>query len=152
MSRSLGEWLKAVDLAEFEAIFVENQVDLKTLEVLNESDLKELGLAFGPRKRILNAIAELRAQSSPRRTELEPPSTASLGERRQLTVMFCDLVGSTALSTVLDPEELHTLIKTYHKTCADLILRSVSSLIGSSRAIPSHSKTVRGATALAHRG
>jgi class 3 adenylate cyclase/tetratricopeptide (TPR) repeat protein len=49
--------------------------------------------------------------------------TAPLGERRQLTVMFCDLVGSTALSTMLDPEELHNLIKTYHKTCADVVLR-----------------------------
>ena len=58
----MGDWLKANGLAEFEAILVENQVDLKTLEVLTESDLKELGLPFGPRKRILNAIAELKGQ------------------------------------------------------------------------------------------
>jgi predicted ATPase/class 3 adenylate cyclase len=124
MSRNLSDWLKAFDLAEFEPVFIENQVDLKTLEVLTESDLKELGLAFGPRKRILKAIAESRSLVAPGRTEWETSFvTRSSGERRQLTVMFCDLVGSTALSTILDPEELHALIKTYHKTCADVVLR-----------------------------
>ncbi|HEY5705429.1 MAG TPA: hypothetical protein VIS96_07630, partial [Terrimicrobiaceae bacterium] len=107
MTQTIDEWLRANDLAEFEAIFVENQVDLKTLEVLTESDLKELGLAFGPRKRILSAIGELKRQVALQRTETEAPTTtAALGERRQLTVMFCDLVGSTSLSTLLDPEEL----------------------------------------------
>ena len=111
MTQTIGEWLRANDLAEFETIFVENQVDLKTLEVLTESDLKELGLAFGPRKRILSAIGELKRQVALQRTETEAPTgTAALGERRQLTVMFCDLVGSTALSTLLDPEELRELI------------------------------------------
>jgi class 3 adenylate cyclase/tetratricopeptide (TPR) repeat protein len=124
MSQNLGDWLKALDLAEFEAIFVENRVDLKTLEVLTESDLKELGVPFGPRKRILNAIPELKGQGAPRRAEVETPvATGSLGERRQLTVMFCDLVGSTALSALLDPEELQALIKTYRNTCADVVLR-----------------------------
>jgi class 3 adenylate cyclase/tetratricopeptide (TPR) repeat protein len=134
MSQTLSDWLKAYDLAAYEHIFVENQVDLKTLEVLTESDLKELGLPFGPRKRILNAIAEQKGQSAPRQTEVEPPvATASLGERRQLTVMFCDLVGSTALSARLDPEDLQTLINAYRKTCADVVLRyqgSVAQYLG----------------------
>jgi class 3 adenylate cyclase/tetratricopeptide (TPR) repeat protein len=124
MTRTLGEWLKANDLTELEPVFVKNQVDLKTLEILTESDLKELGLPFGPRKRILGAIAELKHQVPLSRTEIETPvAAASLGERRQLTVMFCDLVGSTALSTVLDPEELRELIQTYRNACGDVVAR-----------------------------
>jgi class 3 adenylate cyclase/tetratricopeptide (TPR) repeat protein len=123
MPETLGEWLNAIDLAAFEPIFVENQVDLKTLEVLTEPDLKELGLAFGPRKRILNAVAKMR-QSAGHPGRLSDTELLALGgDRRQLTVMFCDLVGSTALSTSLDPEDLHELIRTYHKTCAGLVLR-----------------------------
>lgn len=121
---NLSEWLRTNDLSEFEPIFTENQVDLKALRVLTDSDLKELGIAFGPRKRILNALATLRGKESSGQTEfLRSIGTQGAGERRQLTVMFCDLVGSTALSTILDPEELHDLIRTYHKTCADLVLR-----------------------------
>jgi class 3 adenylate cyclase len=124
MNKTLSDWLKGFDLAEFEPILVENQVDLKTLEVLTEMDLKELGLAFGPRKRILRALAQSRGQVARQQSETESPmATPSLGERRQLTVMFCDLVGSTALSTRLELEELHLLIKDYHKTCAEAILR-----------------------------
>jgi len=124
MTQSLGEWLKANDLAEFEAVLVENQVDLKTLEILTDSDLKELGLAFGPRKRILSAVAESKRKVDHPRGEIEAAvASGSLGERRQLTVMFCDLVGSTALSTVLDPEELRELIQTYRKACGDVVVR-----------------------------
>jgi class 3 adenylate cyclase/tetratricopeptide (TPR) repeat protein len=124
MTRTLGEWLRANDLAEFETIFVENQVDLKTVEILTESDLKELGLPFGPRKRILSAIAKLKRPAALPQAEIETPvATASLGERRQLTVMFCDLVGSTALSTLLDPEELRELVQTYRKACGDVVAR-----------------------------
>jgi class 3 adenylate cyclase/tetratricopeptide (TPR) repeat protein len=124
MSQTLSEWLKAFDLTEFERIFTENQIDLKTLKVLTESDLTELGLAFGPRKRILKALAAFTGQDYRRRSGSETSFlSASQGERRQLTVMFCDLVGSTALSTRLELEELHALIKNYHKTCADAILR-----------------------------
>jgi class 3 adenylate cyclase len=124
MTRTLGGWLKANGLAEFEAVFVENQIDLKTLEILKEPDLKELGLPFGPRKRILSAVSELKHQVALARAEAETPvTTASLGERRQLTVMFCDLVGSTALSTLLDPEELRELIHSYRKACGDVVAR-----------------------------
>src|SRR5450755_541834 len=60
MTRTLSDWLKANDLGEFEPVFVENQVDLKALQILTDSDLSELGLPFGPRKRILNAITRLK--------------------------------------------------------------------------------------------
>lgn len=92
MLESVGEWLRANGLSEFEDVFVQNQVDLKTLLILPESDLKELGLAFGPRKRILHKITALKVQNGDRPSS-EIPKASSLGERRQLTVMFCDLVG-----------------------------------------------------------
>lgn len=116
--------MKSNDLAEFEPVFVENHVDLKTLGILTDADLKELGLPFGPRKRILRAIAGLQRQGAHPAAEPEmPQATVSLGERRQLTVMFCDLVGSTALSTVLDPEELRDLIQTYRQACGEVVAR-----------------------------
>ncbi len=122
MVESLGEWLSANGLSEFEDVFVQNQVDLKTLLILTESDLKELGLAFGPRKRILHKIAALKSQHADRPSS-EIPKISFLGERRQLTVMFCDLVGSTALSAILDPEELNGLIKSYRGVCGAVVSR-----------------------------
>lgn len=121
MVESLGEWLNENGLLEFEEVFAQNQVDLKTLFVLTDMDLKELGLPFGPRKRILNLIAELKNQTA--RYGVETPKAPSLGERRQLTVMFCDLVGSTALSTILDPEELNELIKSYRAVSSAVVSR-----------------------------
>ena len=123
MSGTLGEWLRAHDLAQLEQVFVENQVDLKTLEILTDTDLKELGVAFGPRKRILSAIAELkRGDSPPPPAKIASPvASASMGERRQLTVMFCDLVGSTALAGLLDPEELREVMQAYRKVCGEVV-------------------------------
>jgi class 3 adenylate cyclase/tetratricopeptide (TPR) repeat protein len=122
MVESLGEWLTANGFSEFEGVFAQNEVDLKTLFVLTDLDLKELGLPFGPRKRILNTIAESKNQTAGR-PGVETPKASSPGERRQLTVMFCDLVGSTALSTILDPEELNTLIKSYRAACGAVVSR-----------------------------
>lgn len=121
MVESVGEWLRANDLSEFEDVFVQNQVDLKTLLILTESDLKELGLAFGPRKRILHTIAASKSENV--EPSAETLRVSSLGERRQLTVMFCDLVGSTALSAILDPEELNGLIKNYRAVCGAVVSR-----------------------------
>jgi len=75
---SLSAWLKSYDLERFTEIFEENEVDLTTLQLLTESDLKELGLPFGPRKRILNLLAEEKALDK----------FAPIGERRQLTVLL----------------------------------------------------------------
>jgi len=123
MVESLGEWLTTNGLSEFEEVFCQNQVDLKTLLILTDSDLKELGLPFGPRKRILHLIAESKNENSGRPRSESPPKASSSGERRQLTVMFCDLVGSTALSTIMDPEELSSLIKSYRGACGAVVLR-----------------------------
>lgn len=123
MSATQTDWLKANDLLEFEPILVENEVDLKALKVLTESDLAELGLAFGPRKRFLNAIAALKSAddgAGPAREAAVAPVPS--GEHRHLTVMFCDLVGSTTLAERLDSEELHELFKEYYKVCTDVVL------------------------------
>ena len=120
-SSSLSAWLKSHDLEQFLKIFEENEVDLVTLRVLTESDLKELGLPFGPRKRILNLLNEERA--------LEKSAAASahtgsvIGERRQLTVLFCDMVGFTKLAYKLDPETLQIIIKAYEEACAACVNR-----------------------------
>lgn len=123
MSTPLTDWLKKHDLEAWLPVFVENAVDLKTLEVLTDADLKELGLPFGPRKRILSLLAESKRPPTVRRPDTKTRPTSSSGERRQLTVMFCDLVGSTNLSSVLDPEELHALIAAYRTTCCDVVAR-----------------------------
>ena len=110
---SLSEWLKSRDLERFIEVFEENEVDLPTLRLLTESDLKELGLPFGPRKRILNLLAEEKALDK----------TAPIGERRQLTVLFCDMVGFTKLAYKLDPETLQTVIRAYEEACTACVTR-----------------------------
>ena len=126
------EWLKSLGLEQYEAAFRENDVDAEVLPTLTADDLKELGIAsIGHRRRILSAIAKL--QNDDALSQAVGPSgdqSASIpaddavphaGERRQLTVMFCDLVGSTALSEKLDPEELRDLLHTYRTLCGDVI-------------------------------
>jgi class 3 adenylate cyclase/tetratricopeptide (TPR) repeat protein len=116
---SLLEWLKSHDLERFIEVFEENEVDLATLRVLSESDLKELGLPFGPRKRMLNLLGEERARSTAAAGRVDTP----VGERRQLTVLFCDMVGFTKLAHKLDPETLQIVIRTYEETCATCVNR-----------------------------
>ena len=110
---SLPEWLKTHDLERFHDLFKENEVDLSTLRLLTENDLKELGLPFGPRKRILNVLAEEKALDK----------SAPIGERRQLTVLFCDMVGFTKLAYKLDPETLQIIIRAYEEACATCVNR-----------------------------
>ena len=110
---SLSEWLKSRDLERFIEVFQENEVDLTTLRLLTESDLKELGLPFGPRKRILSLLTEEKALDK----------TAPIGERRQLTVLFCDMVGFTKLAYKLDPETLQTVIRAYEEACTVCVTR-----------------------------
>jgi class 3 adenylate cyclase/tetratricopeptide (TPR) repeat protein len=110
---SLSEWLKSRDLERFIKIFEDNEVDLRTLRLLTESDLKELGLPFGPRKQIITLLAEEKARDK----------TAPIGERRQLTVLFCDMVGFTKLAYRLDPETLQTVIRAYEEACTSCVTR-----------------------------
>ena len=133
--KSFAHWLTEIGLERYAAVFSENKVDFDVLRSLTESDLRELGVALGDRKRILQAVAKLDGQAAveaapaPKASEATAPPASSpapessTGERRQLTVMFCDLVGSTALSEKLDPEELRSLLHEYRTVCGEVISR-----------------------------
>src|SRR6516164_3697759 len=112
----VAAWLKGLGLERYAAAFRDNEIDWQVLPSLTADDLKEIGIAaVGHRRRLIEAIAALRL--SPLPNPPPPPGEGRVGmgaERRQLTVMFCDLVGSTALSASLDPEDLRQVISAYH--------------------------------------
>src|SRR5690348_17254243 len=102
-------------MSDYAQRFAENDIDVSVLRHLTDRDLKELGVSLGHRRKMLAAIMELAVVAQPQATA--PPPALQLqdgAERRQLTVMFCDLVGSTALATKLDPEDLRDVIGAYH--------------------------------------
>jgi len=118
----VGDWLRGVGLGQYEDVFRENEIDGSVLTDLTEGDLEKLGVPMGHRKRLLKAIANLSATEAAAQLESLPPATSTDdAERRQLTVMFCDLVGSTAMSARLDPEDMRSIIAAYHRRCATLI-------------------------------
>jgi class 3 adenylate cyclase len=125
----LGDWLRNLGLERYEAAFRENEIDDTVLPKLTADDLKDLGVGVvGHRRKLLDAIALLRADTNVKtlQTHTHPTIDNSIkddAERRQLTVMFCDLMGSTALSTRLDPEDLRFVISAYHKCVAETIAR-----------------------------
>jgi class 3 adenylate cyclase len=119
----IAAWLRGLNLERYEADFRVNDIDGEVLHRLTAEDLRELGVtSIGHRRRLLDAIAALGAPN----LGTEPtPVTAATGEaeRRQLTVMFCDLVGSTALSVRFDPEELREEIRAYQNTVSAVVAR-----------------------------
>ena len=122
----IGGWLRSLGLEEYETVFRENKVDAAVLPKLTAEDLKDLGVAaVGDRRKLLEAIELLRSGTKPESTRLAPPSTAkdSAAERRQVTVMFSDLVGSTALSVRMDPEDLREVISAYQKSVTETVCR-----------------------------
>jgi class 3 adenylate cyclase/predicted ATPase len=126
MSIDIAEWLKELGLEQYEPAFRANEIDTRVLPSLTAEDLKDLGVGLvGHRRRLLDAIAALGAEV-PAAPVIEVPSAASApaeAERRQLTVMFCDLVGSTPLSTRFDPEDLREIVGAYHRCVADTVAR-----------------------------
>jgi class 3 adenylate cyclase len=118
----VSDWLQSLGLGEYEPAFRDNQIDSEVLPNLTGDDLKELGVAsVGHRRKLLSAIAELSGTSAEptavaKATRVDPPVHAA-AERRQLTVMFCDLVGSTAMSARLDPEDMREMIAAYDQCC-----------------------------------
>ncbi|MGE5772283.1 MAG: ATP-binding protein, partial [Hyphomicrobiales bacterium] len=123
MAMDVGDWLRSLGLGKYETTFRDSEIDSDILHELTESDLEKLGLPLGPRKRLLKAIVGLGAAAT-------APSTATLSleadaaERRHLTVMSIDLVGSTALSAKLDPEDMRSIISAYHRCCAERVERN----------------------------
>src|ERR1700677_5009630 len=118
----VGDWLRSLGLAQYETAFRQSDIDTGGLGELTESDLGQLGLSLGHRKRVLRAIAELGAARTPA-TPANAASSADVAERRQLTVMFCDLVGSTAMSARLDPEDMREVIRAYQDACSGAVAR-----------------------------
>src|SRR6266446_4902418 len=116
--KGIAEWLASIGLSEYAQRFAENAIDLSVIRDLTEQDLKDLGVLLGHRRRILRAIAELDGVArAPTETATEP-ALRDQPERRHLTVMICDLVGSTAMSVRLDPEDMGAVIDAYHAACA----------------------------------
>jgi len=112
-------WLRSLGLEQYKQAFCDNAIDVAVLSELTADDLKDLGINLvGHRRKLLNAIAALRSDDVP-----HAPAPAIPTERRQLTVMFCDLVGSTELSSRLDPEDLREVIGAYHAAVGDAITR-----------------------------
>ena len=118
----MASWLRSLGLEQYEAAFRENGVDETVLPKLTAEDVKDLGVtAVGHRRKLLEAITELRgAKTEPTPSGASSPVPAAqskdiTAERRQVTVMFSDLVGSTALSARMDPEDLREVISAYQK-------------------------------------
>jgi class 3 adenylate cyclase len=126
----VAAWLSGLGLEQYVELFRENDIDGEILCGMTAEDLKELGISsFGHRRRLLNAIAALGGQPPTRDVARSAPSVISAptspppidAERRQLTVIFCDLVGSTALSAQLDPEDLREVIAAHHRAVTDVV-------------------------------
>src|SRR3954463_110822 len=125
---NIGGWLRNLGLERYEPVFIENAIDSDVLAELTEGDLEKLGIPMGDRKRLTKAVRAMLAGSPTTFTggvgedaQSRQPRVAA-AERRHLTVMICDLVGSTALSARLDPEDMGAVIDAYQATCARITL------------------------------
>jgi class 3 adenylate cyclase len=121
--QQVADWLQKLGLGQYAQGFAENDIDFSVLPYLTDADLEKIGVSLGHRRKILAAIAELPGVSPLNRkvegiVEPKPQDTA---ERRQVTVMFSDLVGSTALSARMDPEDLREVISAYQKCVAETV-------------------------------
>jgi class 3 adenylate cyclase len=121
---AITEWLASLGMSEYAQRFADNRIDdVSILGDLTDQDLKDIGVPLGHRRKMLRAIAD-GASTTPIQSPAAPePMPRDDAERRQLTVMFTDLVGSTALSTRLDPEDLRAVIGAYHKCVAETVAR-----------------------------
>jgi len=142
MAIDVANWLQKLGLEQYAPKFRENRIEADVLSSLTSEDLKDLGVTLvGDRRRLLNAIAAIGAEApaaplpatvaptpalSPPSAPVPAPAPAPVqaeAERRQLTVMFCDLVGSTALSNAMDPEDLRDVITSFQTRCTEAIRR-----------------------------
>jgi class 3 adenylate cyclase/predicted ATPase len=116
--QQIADWLEKLGLAEYAQRFADNAIDLSVIRDLTEQDLKDLGVLLGHRRKMLRAIAALDTLAPASVQTATEPALRDEAERRHLTVMICDLVGSTALSARLDPEDMRAVIDAYHAACA----------------------------------
>jgi hypothetical protein len=160
----VGTWLVNLGLGQYAQPFAAQDTDFGVLTQLSDSDLRELGVtSMGHRKRLIEAFAALKSMPTTMVavTKSQPSTTAPLSEtaitleaeRRQLTVMFCDLVGSTALSSRLDPEDMQALIRRYHGATASAVApyaghdddaaRAVRAALESPQSVVSRKRAIR---------
>ena len=126
--QQIADWLQTLGLGQYVQRFAENDISFAVLPDLTDQDLKELGMAsLGHRRQLLRAITELKGgEEGTRKPSIEdiaPIAPHNTAERRQVTVMFSDLVGSTALSARMDPEDLREVISAYQKCVAETVGR-----------------------------
>lgn len=125
--QQIADWLKELGMQEYAQRFAENDIDFAILDELTDQDLEKIGVtSLGHRRKLLRAIANLKRAPAAPITSVPPaaPRAADTAERRQVTVMFSDLVGSTELSARMDPEDLREVISAYHNCVADIVRRS----------------------------
>ena len=125
----IDSWLRGIGLEQYAQTFRDNAIDADVLCDLTDEHLRELGLPLGARLKLLRAVAALSTGQTPISPEITTPAPRTDAERRQVTVMFSDLVGSTALSARMDPEDLREVISAYQKCVAETV-RSLRRLRG----------------------
>jgi class 3 adenylate cyclase len=118
----LRDWLRKNKFEQYADVFEANDIDLDILPELTEDDLGKVGVSLGNRRRLMKAVAE-RALGAGEAAQKPAPEPSSEAERRQVTVMFADLVGSTALSAQMDPEDLREVISAYQKCVTETVRR-----------------------------
>ena len=124
--QQVADWLQKLGIGQYAQSFAENDIDFSVLPYLTDTDLEKIGVSLGHRRKILAAIAELPGAASSKHAKVEgvvEPKPQETAERRQVTVMFSDLVGSTALSARMDPEDLREVISAYQKCVTDTVGR-----------------------------
>jgi class 3 adenylate cyclase len=124
--QQIADWLEKLGLGQYAQRFAENEIDVSVLRHLTDQDLREIGIPLGHRRKMLAVVREGVGSPTPIPaepvTDLEPTSQDS-AERRQITVMFSDLVGSTAFSARMDPEDLREVISAYQKCVTKTVRR-----------------------------
>ena len=121
--QQIADWLKKLGMSEYAKCFAENRIDFSVLPDLTDHDLEKLGVVLGDRRKMLRAIANLEAHKITVAAAAPAGPARDTAERRQVTVMFSDLVGSTALSARMDPEDLREVITAYQKCVAEAVRR-----------------------------
>ncbi len=133
MPGGIDRWLQGIGLSKYSALFAENEIGLDVLPDLTDADFEKLSVPLGDRKRLLKAVVSLSERPEEPTAPERSPAPPAEAERRQLTVMFCDLVGSTRLSSRLDPEELREVLRRYQDVVAAAVARyegHVAKLLG----------------------
>jgi class 3 adenylate cyclase len=120
--QQIADWLEKLGMSEYVELFAENRINISALSYLTDQDLKDIGIPLGHRRIMQAAISEL-AGAAPEPTARKEPKPQDTAERRQVTVMFSDLVGSTALASRMDPEDQREIISSYQKCVAETVQR-----------------------------